>query len=84
MITGSKVKPGDYAVLVGVDFKFKGRNYIENALIGLIVDDGTPSRVNRIQIFSENYKYYGCFMTLTKDYVIVVVCLSSENLESKI
>lgn len=42
MLSGSKLKPGDYAVIVGMDFKLKGRNYIENALIGLIIDDGTP------------------------------------------
>lgn len=52
ILSGSKLKPGDYAVIVGMDFKFKDRNYIENALIGLIIDDGTPERTNRNHLFS--------------------------------
>ncbi len=71
-------------MLVGMDFKLKDRNYIENALVGLLVDDGNAKRDNRNLIFNDNFKHYGSFTMVTDEHVVVVVCLSSENLSSNL
>jgi hypothetical protein len=36
-ISGAKLKQGEYATMVGMDFKLLGRNSLENAVLGLIV-----------------------------------------------
>ena len=71
-------------MFVGMDFKLKDRNYIENALVGLLVDDGNAKRDNRNLIFNDNFKHYGSFTMVTDEHVVVVVCLSSENLSSNL
>jgi hypothetical protein len=76
-ISGAKLKQGEYATMVGMDFKLLGRNSLENAVLGLIVDDGIPDRKNRNLLFSDKFKYYGSYVTMTKDHVVVVLCLSS-------
>jgi hypothetical protein len=64
-----------------MDFKIKDQKHIENALLGLVVDDGIESRSNRKLIFSDKFKYFGSYVTINQENVVVVIYLSSENLQ---
>ena len=65
---------------IGSDFLVKGRNHALKTVLGLIVDDGVPSRGHRRNIFSKEIGYIGLYSAVQGDKVITVMNFHSENL----
>ena len=66
-----------------MDFKLENRNYVQNAVLGLIVNDGSKNRNNRKLIFEEYYVQYGSHTKIIHNYVITVIILATNFIFKK-
>lgn len=67
---------------IGSEFKVKGRNHALQTILGLIIDDGVPSRGHRKNIFSTDFKYVGISSRVQEDKIVTVFDFHSNNLPS--
>lgn len=59
---------GGCAENLGMEFDNNGRNHALQTIMGLIIDDGVPSRGHRKSILSDKYKYCGIYSVLVGKY----------------
>ena len=68
---------------VGSDFLVEGRDHALKTVLGLIIDDGVPSRGHRKNIFSTSTKYIGIYSVVQGDKILTVMDFLSVNLPPK-
>lgn len=66
---------------IGTDFKLKDRNYAENTVVGLVIDDGVSDRGHRLSVFDPDFNYFGSATRVQGDKVITVINYLSRNWE---
>ena len=64
---------------IGTDFKLNNRNYAENTVVGLVIDDGVSDRGHRLSIFDKDFAYFGSASRIQGDKVITVINYLSKN-----
>ena len=64
---------------IGTDFKLKNRNYAENTVIGLVIDDGVTDRGHRLSVFDPDFAFYGSATRIQGDKVITVINYLSKD-----
>lgn len=67
---------------IGSDFKVAGRNHALQTVMGLIIDDGVPSRGHRKNIFSSDFTNVGCSSRVQGDKIITVIDFHSADLST--
>ena len=75
-----EITSGAWAENIGSDFDVEGRNHALKTVLGLIIDDGVPSRGHRKNIFSNEYKYIGIHSKLQGDKIKTVMNFTSTDL----
>ena len=68
---------------IGTDFKVEGRDHALKTVMGLIIDDGVPSRGHRKNIFSKDFKHIGISSRVQQDKIITVMDFHSNELGLK-
>jgi len=58
------------------------RNYAENTIVGLVIDDGVSDRGHRLSIFDKDFAYYGAASRIQGDKIITVINYLSKNWET--
>ena len=71
---------GAWAENIGSAFNLEGRNHALKTVLGLIIDDGVPSRGHRENIFSTDFEYIGIYSVVQGDYIKTVMNFHSEDL----
>lgn len=64
---------------IGTDFKLNNRNYAENTVVGLVIDDGVSDRGHRLSIFDKDFLYFGSASRIQGDKIITVINYLSKN-----
>ena len=66
---------------MGSEFNVDGRDHALQTVMGLIIDDGVPSRGHRKNIFSSDYKFVGIDSKIQGQKILTVMDFHSGNLE---
>lgn len=74
---------GSMAENVGSDFLVEGRNHALKTVMGLIIDDGVPSRGHRRNIFSPDTHYIGIYSAIQGDKILTVMDFLTSDLPPK-
>jgi len=61
----------------------EGKNHALQTIVGLIIDDGTPCRGHRKNIFSNDFKYVGINSKVQENRIITVIDFHTHNLSTK-
>ena len=68
---------------IGSDFIVKGRDHALQTVLGLIIDDGVPSRGHRENIFNSQVNFIGICSKVQGDKMITVMNFHSQDLGLK-
>lgn len=58
---------------IGTYFKLEGRNYAENTILWLVIDDGVVDRGHRNSVFDKEFKFYGSATRINNDKIITFI-----------
>ena len=64
---------------IGTDFKLRNRNYAENTVLGLVIDDGVSDRGHRHSIFDPDFAFLGSATRVQGDKIVTVINYLSKN-----
>ena len=58
---------------ISTEFKIDGRNYAENTIKWLVIDDGVEDRGHRSSVFDKEFRYFGSASRTHDEKIITVI-----------